>query len=85
MEDLIYLKNINPELADKLIKVGIDTAEKLREKGSRHVFIKIKTIDSGACHKMLLHLEGAIQDVFAENLSNENKEELMAFMEIFNR
>ena len=85
MENLIHLKNISQELEVKLRKVGIDTSEKLREKGSRHVFVKIKTIDSGACYKMLLNLEGAIQGVSAENLSSETKEELLAFMEVFNQ
>lgn len=85
MEKLIHLKNINQELETKLRKVGIDTPEKLREKGSRHVFVKIKTVDSGACYKMLLNLEGAIQGVSAANLRSETKEDLLAFMEVFNQ
>lgn len=84
MEKLIHLKNINLALEEKLKAVGIDTPEKLREKGSRHVFVKIKTFDSGACFKMLLELEGAIRGVSAEDLNPEIKDELMDFMEIFN-
>jgi len=84
MEKLIHLKNINQALEEKLKAAGIDTPEKLREKGSRHAFVKIKTFDSGACFKMLLELEGAIRGVKAEDLNPEIKDELMDFMGIFN-
>jgi len=85
MEKLVHLKNINQSLVEKLKLAGIDSPEKLREKGSRHVFVKIKTFDSGACYKMLLALEGAIQGVNIEDLNPKIKEELMDFMTIFNR
>jgi len=85
MSKLLHLPNISRELEDKLLAVGIDTPEKLREKGSRNVFVKIKTNDSSACYKMLLSLEGAIQGVLSEDLDEEIVNELMEFMEIFNQ
>jgi DNA transformation protein len=85
MEKLNHLPNISPALEDKLKAVGINTPEKLREKGSRHVFVRIKTIDSSACFEMLLKLEGAVQGVRSDKLSDKTKEELKDFMSIFNQ
>lgn len=85
MSKLLHLPNINSELESKLIKSGITTTELLREKGSRHAFVKIKSIDSSACFEMLLALEGAVQGKLAEELDDKVVEELRIFMEIFNR
>jgi len=85
MSKLIHLPNISRELEEKLIKTGIPTPEILREKGSRNVFVKIKSIDSSADFKMLLALEGAIQGILAEELKDGEISELKMFMEIFNR
>ncbi len=85
MSKLLHLPNISRELEQKLLAVGIDSPDKLREKGSRNVFVKIKTIDSSACYKMLLSLEGAIQGTLSDDLNKETVNELMEFMEIFNQ
>ncbi len=85
MNKLKHLPNISRELEDKLIKTGISTPEILREKGSRNVFVKIKSNDSSADFKMLLALEGAIQGILAEELKESEVVELKMFMEIFNR
>ncbi len=85
MGKLLHLPNINQQLEQKLITAGIENPEMLREKGSRNVFLRIKTLDSGACYNMLLSLEGAVQGVLADDLEEEVKEELKAFMEIFNQ
>lgn len=85
MGKLLHLPNINQQLEQKMIAAGIENPEKLREKGSRNVFLRIKTLDSGACYKMLLSLEGAVQGVLAEDLDEQIKEELKEFMEIFNQ
>jgi DNA transformation protein len=85
MSKLLHLPNISRELEQKLLTVGIDSPDKLREKGSRNVFVKIKTIDSSACYKMLLSLEGAVQGILADDLHPETINELMEFMEIFNQ
>lgn len=85
MSKLIHLPNINSELESKLISAGINTPDALREKGSRHAFVKIKTEDSSACFEMLLALEGAVQGKLIEDLKSFEVEELRLFMEIFNR
>lgn len=85
MSKLVHLPNIDKTLEAKLLSVGVDSVEKLREKGSRHVFLLIKSKWSAACYKMLLALEGAVQGVLAEDLEPAIKEELKSFMEIFNR
>ena len=85
MSKLLHLPNINQQLEQKLIAAGIETPEMLREKGSRNVFLKIKTLDSSACYNMLLSLEGAVQGMLADDLEDGIKEELRSFMEIFNQ
>lgn len=85
MSKLLHLPNISRDLENKLINSGVSTPELLREKGSRNVFVKIKSIDSSADFKMLLALEGAIQGVLAEELKESEVTELKLFMEIFNR
>ncbi len=85
MGKLLHLPNISQELEKKLLTVGIDSPEMLREKGSRNVFVKIKTIDSSACYNMLMSLEGAIQGMLSDDLDRQTENELMEFMEIFNQ
>ena len=85
MSKLIHLPNIDSELESKLIKAGVSSPEMLREKGSRHAFVKIKTEDSSACFEMLLAIEGAIQGKLTEDLKDNEVDELRLFMEIFNR
>ncbi|MFP4470948.1 MAG: TfoX/Sxy family DNA transformation protein [Bacteroidales bacterium] len=85
MGKLMHLPNISRELEEKLLAVGIDSPDKLREKGSRNVFVKIKTMDSGACYNMLLSIEGAVQGKIKEELDEGTRTELKRFMEIFNQ
>lgn len=85
MSKLIHLPNIDRELDSKLVAAGIATPDQLREKGSRHVFLKIKTMNSSACFDMLVALEGAVQGKLADELMDKEIEELKLFMEIFNR
>lgn len=85
MSKLIHLPNIDRELENKLLNSGITSPEQLREKGSRNVFVKIKSTDSSANFQMLLALEGAINGVLTEDLKASDVEELKIFMEIFNR
>ena len=66
MGKLLHLPNIGQELEKKLLAVGIESPEMLREKGSRNTFVKIKTIDSSACFNMLLSLEGAVQGLLSD-------------------
>ncbi len=85
MKKLSHLPNISLQLEARLVATGIDTPDKLRQKGSRNAFMKIKMMDSSACFNMLLSLEGAIQGRLMEELDEATKLELKQYMEIFNR
>ncbi len=85
MGKLSNLPNISSDMEAKLTAAGIDTPEKLREKGSRNAFMRVKMIDSAACYNMLLSLEGAIRGQLLEELDSDIRQELKVFMEIFNQ
>jgi len=80
---LSKMPNIGKVLAEKLMEVGIDTPEKLRVAGSENAFIRLKTVDTGACLSMLCALEGAIQDIRWHDLDEARKMELKAFLKTF--
>ena len=77
---LTKMPNIGKVLANRLIEVGIDTPERLKVIGSENAFIRLKTVDSGACLSMLCALEGAIQGIRWHNLDKVRKSELKAFL-----
>lgn len=76
---LTDMPNIGKVVAEKLIEVGISTPEELREVGAEQAFIRLQTIDEGACLCMLQGLEGAVQGIRWHNLPKERKEELKQF------
>lgn len=71
--------NIGKDTEAKLIQVGINTFEKLESIGTEQAFIRLRTIDPGACLSLLYGLEGAIEDVKWNKLSDEKKQELQQF------
>ena len=86
METQLYkMPNIGKVLAAKLVEVGIDTPKKLKSIGSENAFIRLKTVNSGACLSMLCALEGAIQDIRWHDLDEVRKTELKAFMKTFDK
>ena len=82
---LTKMPNIGKILADRLVKIGIDTPEKLKAIGSENAFIRLKIVDSGACLSMLCALEGAIQDIRWHDLDKVRKSELKAFLETLDK
>ena len=78
---LTKMPNIGKILANRLVKIGIDTPEKLKAIGSENAFIRLKIVDSGACLSMLCALEGAIQGIRWHNSDKVRKSELKAFLE----
>jgi DNA transformation protein len=76
---LTELPNIGKVVAEKLKEVGITTPEELRAVGAEQAFIRLQTIDEGACLCMLQGLEGAVQGIRWHNLPKERKEELKQF------
>lgn len=77
--ELTSLPNIGKVVAEKLKEVGITTPDELRKVGAEQAFIRLQTIDEGACLCMLQGLEGAVQGIRWHNLSKERKEELKQF------
>ena len=79
MTELTSMMNIGKEMARKLAAVGIDSPEKLAEAGSKEAFFRLKTVFPQVCLVHLYALEGAIQNMEFNSLSEDTKRELKAF------
>lgn len=79
MSNLSKTVNIGKDTEAKLISVGIDSIEKLRAIGSEEAFIKLQTLDPGACICLLMGLEGAVQGIKSKDLSPGVKQALKEF------
>ena len=84
MGSLSDLPNIGETVEKQLNEVGITTFEKLKECGSKHAWLKIKSLDPSACIHRLYALEGAIRGVKKSQLPAEIKAELKEFYNSFN-
>lgn len=71
--------NIGKDTENKLIQVGIDSFEKLESMGSEQAFLRLQTIDPGACLNLLYGLEGAIEGMKWHDLPAEKKQKLLQF------
>jgi len=78
-DDLSDCINIGKDTEFKLKQVGIDTFEKLKSIGSEGAFIRLQTLDPGACLSLLCGLDGAIDGIKWNRLSTERKQELKQF------
>lgn len=79
MAELTSMINIGKETARKLTSVGIDSAEKLIETGSKQAFLRLKEAYPQVCLVHLYTLEGAVTMTEFNGLSKETKKELKAF------
>lgn len=79
MAELTTMMNIGPEMARKLWAAGIRSAEELVEAGSKQAFFQLKTLYPQVCLVHLYALEGAIQNVEFNSLSQACKADLKAF------
>ena len=77
--ELSEVINIGKDTRSKLIQVGIDSYEKLVSAGSEGAFIRLRTVDPGACLSLLYGLEGAIEGVKWNRLSADKKQSLQQF------
>ena len=77
--NLLKRINIGKDTETKLVQVGINSVEKLVEAGSEKAFLKIQTIDPGACINLLYGLECAVQEIKPKELSPDRKQELKQF------
>ena len=84
MSELTSMMNIGKEMAKKLTSVGIDSAEKLIETGSKQSFLKLKETYPNVCLVHLYTLEGAIRNVEFNHLSEDKKKELKEFSDFLN-
>lgn len=85
MSELTSMKNIGKEMAKKLESVGIDSAESFVETGAKQAFLKLKAVYPGICLVHLYALEGAIQNIEFNGLSEEKKKELKEFSDFLKR
>ncbi|MBD5488931.1 MAG: hypothetical protein HDR13_09090 [Lachnospiraceae bacterium] len=85
MSELASMMNIGKEMAGKLTSVGIDSAEKLIETGSKEAFLKLKQVYPQVCLVHLYALEGAIHDIEFNCLSEDKKKELKEFSDFLKK
>lgn len=79
MSALTDLPNVGKVLEQNLIRVGISTPEQLREIGTKEAFLRIRVIDPGACVHMLYGIQGAVEGIKDNFISEETKQELRKF------
>ena len=79
MTELSSLKNIGKEIERKLKTIGINTAEELKEIGSKDAWFRLKLKYPEICLVHLYTLEGAISDTKYNQLSENVKRDLKAF------
>ena len=79
MAELTSMLNIGKEIKKKLKSIGICTAEELRQTGSKEAFFRLKTRYSNVCLVHLYTLQGAIDDIEYNQLSDETKRDLKKF------
>lgn len=77
--DLLQQPNIGKDTATKLIQVGITSFAELKEAGTEQAFLRLQTLDAGACIQLLFGLEGAIEGIPYTQLSPQKKQELREF------
>lgn len=82
MNKLSDLPNIGTVVETKLKEVGIETPEQLIELGAEQAFIRLRSVDEGACLSMLCGLEGAVRGIRWHQLPKERKEELKSFIKM---
>jgi DNA transformation protein len=71
--------NIGKDTESKLIQVGIHSIEELESIGAEQAFIRLKTVDPGACLSLLYGLQGAVDRIKWNELPDEKKLELQEF------
>jgi len=83
MTELTSMRNIGKEMEKKLKKIGISSAEELKQAGSKAAFISLKTQFPNVCLVHLYTLQGAIDNMEYNQLSDEVKVDLKSFSDGF--
>lgn len=85
MQELTSMMNIGKEMDKKLKSVGIDSPDQLRKLGSKQAFLKLKEVYPQICLVHLYALEGAVEDLEFNSLSDRKKKELKEFSDFLKR
>lgn len=83
MATLNTMMNIGKEIETKLISVGIQTSEDLTRIGSKEAFFLLKERYPNVCLVHLYTLQGAIDNVEYNQLSEDTKKDLKAYSDRF--
>lgn len=79
LTELSSMRNIGKEIEKKLKAVGIYSAEELKELGSKKAFIRLKMRYPNVCLVHLYTLQGAIDSIEYNRLSDEVRNNLKSF------
>lgn len=79
MPKLTSMKNIGKEIENKLNSVGISSAEELIQLGSKEAFLRLKMKFPNVCLVHLYTLQGAVDNLEYNQLSDEVKRDLKSF------
>ncbi|MCL2383543.1 MAG: TfoX/Sxy family protein [Oscillospiraceae bacterium] len=79
MAELTSLRNIGKEFDRKLKSIGVNSVEELTRIGCRETFARLKLKYPELCLVHLYALQGAIDDVEYNQLSEQTKQELKEF------
>lgn len=79
MGELSKLPNIGKQVEEQLVRVGISTADQLKEIGAKEAWLRIQEVDESACIHRLMALEGAIRGVKKTLLPDDVKIDLKKF------
>lgn len=85
MGELSRLPNIGRVIERQLNDAGIYTVDELMDLGSIEAWLKIRDVDESACLNRLLALEGAIQNIWWHDLSDDDKNNLRDFYNNFKK
>lgn len=83
--DLSLQPNIGKDTEAKLVEVGIQNYAELQTVGTEQAFLRLQTLDPGACIHLLYGLEGAIEGIPSTKLSAEKKQQLREFHRMANK
>ncbi|WP_455682219.1 TfoX/Sxy family DNA transformation protein [Thomasclavelia sp.] len=79
MKSLDGMLNIGKEMKTKLISIGVASSEDLIRLGSKEVFYQLKEQYPNVCLVHLYALQGAIDNIDYDKLSDEVKLDLKQF------
>ena len=83
MPGLTSMRNIGREMARKLLTVGINSPEQLTAIGAKQAFFQLKAVYPQVCLVHLYALEGAVEGIEFNRLSEEKKKDSKDFSDFW--